>query len=167
MERTPVFQLTELDNQVSCEPHSFWHALTVYSLVGLAQKNVMRFTLKNCDSSFANALRRVMIAEIPTLAMHSCEIFVNTSPLFDDHISHRLGLLVLKSTAARFMNSYLDCSCEPEHGCPLCRVQFELDVTNTTDSTMLVTALDLKIVGPYADGVRWVLVPFFGLSLSH
>jgi DNA-directed RNA polymerase II subunit RPB3 len=35
----------------------------------------MKFVLNNCDVSFANALRRVLIAEVPTMAPHLISVY--------------------------------------------------------------------------------------------
>jgi DNA-directed RNA polymerase subunit D len=48
------------------------------------------------NASLANALRR-SVWEIPTLAIHEVEIFKNDSALYDEMISHRLGLVPLKN----------------------------------------------------------------------
>lgn len=45
--------------------------------------NIVKFSLDNCDISLANALRRVMISEVPTMAPHLINIYENTSVLHD------------------------------------------------------------------------------------
>lgn len=50
------------------------------------------FELKKTDASIANALRRIMLAEVPTLAVDMVEIHNNTTALNDEFIAHRLGI---------------------------------------------------------------------------
>ena len=53
--------------------------------------------LKGIDASLANALRRIIIAEVPTMAFHKVMLYQNTSVLPDELLVHRLGLLPLKA----------------------------------------------------------------------
>jgi len=45
------------------------------------------------DASIANAFRRILIAEIPTLAIENVYIENNTSVIHDEVLAHRLGLI--------------------------------------------------------------------------
>jgi DNA-directed RNA polymerase I and III subunit RPAC1 len=47
------------------------------------------------DASIANALRRVMIAEVPTVAIETVHMWNNTSVMQDEVLAHRLGLVPL------------------------------------------------------------------------
>ena len=49
--------------------------------------------LEDTDVYFVNSLRRVMLSELPKLAVADVVIYDNTSALFDEIISHRLGLV--------------------------------------------------------------------------
>ncbi len=40
----------------------------------------------------ANALRRIMISEIPTMAIEKVELWQNTSVIPDENLAHRVGL---------------------------------------------------------------------------
>jgi DNA-directed RNA polymerase II subunit RPB3 len=123
------------------------------------------FALTKCDTSMANALRRVMIAEVPTMAIDKVEIGINSTVLHDDFIAHRLGLVPLKSYFARYGNVeqlrptkevgdpseteprelYVynrDCGCIGS--CPRCTVNFDLHIKCLQDETLEVTTHELK-----------------------
>ena len=57
---------------------------------------VMEFDLIGVDASFANALRRILLAEVPTVAIENVFIADNTSLIADEVLSHRLGLIPLE-----------------------------------------------------------------------
>jgi len=52
--------------------------------------------VRGMDVSLANAIRR-SVGEIPILAIDECDIYKNDSALYDEIISHRLGLVSLKN----------------------------------------------------------------------
>lgn len=60
-------------------------------------KYVVEFELFDTDLAIANALRRIMISEVPTLTIDLVEMKENTSALHDEFIAHRLGLVPLVS----------------------------------------------------------------------
>jgi len=106
----------------------------------------IEFVLTKTDVSMANALRRVMLSEVPTMAIDKVEIIANTTVLHDDFLSHRLGLVPLISEHAKFgENPFVynrDCGCMVT--CPRCTVNFELNVSVKEDETVFVTTRDLK-----------------------
>jgi len=105
------------------------------------REDSMTFILSDTDTSMANALRRIMISEVPTMAIDLVEFENNTSVLNDEFIAHRLGLIPLTSTKMNKFNYTRECSCIER--CNLCSVEFQLSVTCTDDQTRDVTTQDL------------------------
>ncbi|KAH8676075.1 DNA-directed RNA polymerase [Xylariales sp. PMI_506] len=52
-----------------------------------------QFSLIGVDASIANAFRRILISEIPTVAIEKVFIHNNTSVIQDEVLAHRLGLI--------------------------------------------------------------------------
>lgn len=55
--------------------------------------DTVEFDLEGVSPAFANALRRTMIGNVPTLAIEDVTVTANNSGLFDEILAHRLGLL--------------------------------------------------------------------------
>jgi DNA-directed RNA polymerase alpha subunit len=55
--------------------------------------------LKGVNIGIANSLRRIMISEIPILSIDTVQFERNDSLLDDEFIAHRLGMVVLDSSA--------------------------------------------------------------------
>ncbi|KAK9269768.1 hypothetical protein L1049_001546 [Liquidambar formosana] len=56
----------------------------------------MEFDMIGIDPSLANAFRRILIAELPTMAIEKVLIANNTSVVQDEVLAHRLGLIPIK-----------------------------------------------------------------------
>lgn len=61
----------------------------------LAERSA-NFDLIHIDTSIANAFRRIMIAEVPSVAAETVYVFNNTSVIQDEILAHRIGLVPLK-----------------------------------------------------------------------
>ena len=98
----------------------------------------LKFTLSGVNVSIANALRRIILSEIPIVVFrvspndkNKCNIIANTCGLNNEIVKHRL-------------------SCIPIHikdvdEFPLKNYMLELDVQNNTDTTIYVTTKDFVI----------------------
>lgn len=104
-----------------------------------------KFELSNADISFANSLRRVMLAEIPTIAIDLVEIEDNSSVLADEFIAHRLGLIPLNAEGADSLLYSRECDCEGH--CEHCSVRLTLHAKCTGDENMHVSARDMVPTG--------------------
>ncbi|KAL2117242.1 hypothetical protein VTJ04DRAFT_9410 [Mycothermus thermophilus] len=112
----------------------------------------VKWELSNVDISFANSLRRVMLAEIPTIAIDLVEIEENSSVLADEFIAHRLGLIPLNAEGVDSLLYSRDCDCDGH--CEHCSVRLTLHAKCTGDENMHVFARDLV---PTGDRINQVL----------
>ncbi|KTW30597.1 hypothetical protein T552_00314 [Pneumocystis carinii B80] len=107
-------------------------------------KHNVDFVLSNVDLAFANSLRRIILAEVPTIAIDLVEIEMNTSVLADEFITHRLGMIPLHSSNVDDKLVYTrDCDCDQY--CRKCSVQLSLYAKCTGDGTMDVYSRDLVV----------------------
>ncbi|MDD5650980.1 MAG: DNA-directed RNA polymerase subunit D [Candidatus Nanoarchaeia archaeon] len=105
-------------------------------------QNKVTFVLKGIDHVFANTLRRLMTVEVPTIAIDEVNFYKNSSPLYDEIVAHRLGLIPLKTD----LKSYTlpeECSCKGE-GCAKCK----LNITLNCNGPCTVYSKDLKSQDP-------------------
>ncbi|KAL2112775.1 hypothetical protein VUR80DRAFT_6496 [Thermomyces stellatus] len=77
------FNLEEFKRGVSIEVH--------YN-----KQHDLSFSLIGVDAAIANAIRRILLAEVSTLAIETVFIEDNTSVIHDEVLSHRLGLIPFK-----------------------------------------------------------------------
>jgi len=105
----------------------------------LEERETYSFTLSGINVSFANALRRTILTDIPTVAFHTenykdndCKVAVNTTRLHNEILKQRL-------------------SCIPVHmGIDELDILpgnyvMELDVLNETEQMIIITSHDFKI----------------------
>ena len=101
------------------------------------------FILRDSDPIFANTLRRLMIDEVPTMAIEDVEFSKNNSILYDEMIDHRLGLIPLK-TDLKSYNLPEKCKCEGK-GCNRCQLKLVLRATKGSGT---VYASEIKSKDP-------------------
>lgn len=119
----------------------------------------MTFTLSDANSSFANSLRRIMMSEVPVMSIDAVYFENNSTGLYDEVISHRLGLIPL-SFDPKVYNIKEECSCKGK-GCSKCQAVLSFDSAKAKlipdEGFMLVRSGDLisddKEVKPVSDDV--------------
>src|SRR6187397_46274 len=104
------------------------------------ERIIIRFS--NVPRQYVNAIRRLSISEIPTLAIDDVVILENSSVMHDEAIAHRLGLIPLRTDLDRFVMPH-DCDCKSTLGCSKCRVLLVLDA-EAPERTRIVTSGELK-----------------------
>ena len=108
----------------------------------------IKFAITGCDASLVNALRRIMISEVPTLAPHLISIYENTSVLHDEFLCQRIGLIPFISDAVDDFQYPWACSCAEKavEDCQTCKAYFILEAKNTNDEVMEVTSMHIRSV---------------------
>eukprot|EP00917_Polyrhabdina_sp_WS-2016_P009083 GHVP01020313.1.p1 GENE.GHVP01020313.1~~GHVP01020313.1.p1 ORF type:complete len:259 (-),score=49.49 GHVP01020313.1:1589-2365(-) len=104
--------------------------------------NMLKIKVSETKLSFMNSLRRIMYSELPTIAIDLVEITKNTSSMPDEYISHRLGLIPLRSEEAKNINYTRDCTCLKY--CPRCSIELSLNVSCNSDEVIHITSDDLN-----------------------
>jgi DNA-directed RNA polymerase subunit D len=102
----------------------------------------MRFIVKGINVPFANALRRIILTEVPVMAIDELVILENSSMLNDEVLAHRMGFIPLKTDLDSY-NLPEECTCKSEFGCNLCRLTLTLEA-EAKEKTMTVYSGDLK-----------------------
>ncbi|KAJ6823076.1 uncharacterized protein M6B38_385360 [Iris pallida] len=97
----------------------------------------IEFDMVGIDASLANAFRRILIAEVPTMAIEKVLVVNNTSVIADEILAHRLGLIPLKVDPRLF--EYLS-----ENDAPNERntIVYRLDVSCGKDSPRITVKSD-------------------------
>jgi len=99
--------------------------------------DIYEFTLKNINVSLANAIRRTILSDIPTICFYTetheknqCNIEINTTRLHNEILKHRLSCIpVHEKDAALLVGKYV----------------LELDQKNDTDNLIIVTTEHFRI----------------------
>ena len=92
--------------------------------------NSVTVQLEGIDRSYANAVRRFCISEVPSMAIDDVVILENSSVLYDEILAHRLGMVPIKTDLERYVLPE-KCDCGSPLGCNKCRVLLVLDATGT------------------------------------
>lgn len=102
--------------------------------------NRLTFTISGIDLSYINAIRRTIIADIPTLIFRTspyernkCDIIANTGRLNNEIVKQRLSCVPICVPDEKMFKSFVN------------NYELELNVENNTDEIIIVTTKDFKI----------------------
>jgi DNA-directed RNA polymerase subunit D len=85
----------------------------------------VRFILEDVTSQFANALRRIMMSEVPVMAVDTVTFYNNDSALYDEVVAHRFAMAPIWFDQKSFKRPD-ECDCEGK-GCSNCQMVFVVD----------------------------------------
>jgi DNA-directed RNA polymerase subunit D len=122
------------------------------------ERVVIKFN--NISRQYINAIRRIAISEVPTLAVDDVVILENSSVMHDEAVAHRLGLIPLRTELDRFVMPQ-ECDCQSSLGCSKCRVLLVLD-SEAMEKTKIVTSGELlsedELVKPVSKDIPIVVL---------
>ena len=87
-----------VDNSFSMERFARDFKIEIKSL----DEEEMVFDMIGIDPAIANAFRRILLSEVPTMAIEKVFILNNTSMIHDEMLSHRLGLVPIYADPRKF-----------------------------------------------------------------
>jgi len=109
-------------------------------------ETTLRLIIREADVPLMNALRRIVLAQVPSMAIDEVVMIENSSILQDEMVAHRLGLTPLKTDLDSY-NLPEECECKSEFGCNLCRVTLTIDA-DSTEGTRTVYSGELVSENP-------------------
>ncbi|XP_037751404.2 DNA-directed RNA polymerases I and III subunit RPAC1 [Chelonia mydas] len=65
-------------------------------------ESTLEFDMVGIDAAIANAFRRILLAEVPTMAVEKVFVYNNTSIVQDEILAHRLGLVPIRADPRLF-----------------------------------------------------------------
>ncbi|XP_041418114.1 RNA polymerase I and III subunit C L homeolog isoform X1 [Xenopus laevis] len=66
------------------------------------EDDILEFDMVGIDASIANAFRRILLSEVPTVAVEKVYVYNNTSIIQDEILAHRLGLIPIRADPRLF-----------------------------------------------------------------
>lgn len=110
----------------------------------------MVFDVQGITVATANALRRILMSHVPTLAMRDVLITTNSTAFHDEFVCHRVGLVPLRHTSDPQLRSFnfegIDCSCASR--CPRCEASLEIKCRADGEACFHMTSRNLKCSNP-------------------
>ncbi|GBC70816.1 hypothetical protein HRbin02_00587 [Candidatus Calditenuaceae archaeon HR02] len=104
-------------------------------------ENWLRLELVSVPLSMGNAIRRLIINEVPTMAVEEALVIENTSILTNEVLTHRISLIPFVTDLDNYVLPE-ECDCGSNLGCDRCSVRFSLRCA-ATNEVLTVYSSDL------------------------
>ena len=131
---------------------------------------VVEFDMIGIDPPLANALRRILIAEVSTVAISRVTIFQNTGVIHDENLAHRLGLVPIVFEPEYLEWKAQDSDFTTDNSLMFRRRVTERDLRTTLSTRTVVVCRHLSRARATLHGVQTGTKPTLSLlctSLSH
>jgi len=111
--------------------------------------NELEFDMVGFDTSVPNAIRRILLSEVPSMAIEKVHLYQNTSIMQDEVLAHRLGLIPLSADPRLFEWKAADAEDEGEAHDTL---QYQLQVRCRNDRA----AGEMVDSNVYTSHMKWL-----------
>jgi DNA-directed RNA polymerase subunit D len=115
------------------------------------------YEISDTEVHLVNALRRLVMEEVPAMAIEEVTFNKNTSALYDEMIAHRMGLLSITTDLSSY-NLKEDCKCKRK-GCSRCQLKMTLQTKGPcTVYAKDIVSKDSKVKPAHQDSVLALLL---------
>lgn len=120
------------------------------------EENELEFDMIGVSPAIANAFRRLMLSEVPSMAIEKVHIYNNTSIIQDEVLAHRLGLIPLKADPRLF--EYKVNENDPSNALDTLEFELKVKCTRRNKESTEITNNDnmFKNHSIYSGQIKWV-----------
>ena len=86
---------------------------------------LLEMVISDTEPAVVNAIRRIVLGEVMTMAIDTIHMYENTSAADDEYVAHRIGLIPLRTDLKNYKSPTQCCG----GNCTTCSVEFSLDET--------------------------------------
>ncbi|XP_056617485.1 DNA-directed RNA polymerases I and III subunit RPAC1 [Triplophysa dalaica] len=123
-----------------------------------SDETTLEFDMIGIDAAIANAFRRILLAEVPTMAIEKAFIYNNTSIIQDEILAQRLGLVPIKADPRLFEYR----NPEDQEGTEIDTIQLQLKVKCSRNPRAPKDSSDPKELYlnhmVYSGDIKWIPV---------
>ncbi len=101
--------------------------------------NRIEFIVSDASTTFTNMVRRYSMSSVPVLAIYQVVIYDNTSALWDEYLSHRLGLMPILTPEGTPENAEITFTLDSEGP----RVAYSTDMKSSDKDIVATTKIPL------------------------